>query len=68
MAGSLAQCRVNAGTEAVQQIKGNKGLHRSGEAAAVDTAGAPPVEVMLAKPQGYSHILMGGVTGGGHVL
>ena len=48
MTSAVAQGGVNARPESIQQIRGNEGLYRSGEAAAVDTEGTPVVQVMLA--------------------
>ena len=41
MAGPCAQHRIDAGPEGIQQVEGDKGLDRSGEAAAVDPVGPP---------------------------
>ena len=68
MAGTCAQSAVNTGNEAVQNIIGNECLDGTGKAAAVNTEGTPACQIMLAQRQGHSHILVGLVAGGDHIL
>ena len=58
MASALAQRRINAGTEGFQQVEGDKGLNRSGEAAAVYAYRAAAIKQFLTKGYSESHALM----------
>lgn len=42
MTGSPSQCRIHAIFKGIQQFKGNKGLYRTGKAAAVNPESARP--------------------------
>ena len=68
MAGSLAQHRVDARPELLQQIEGDEGLDRSGEAAAVDPVGTPALEIVLTQGKAHSHVLVLGVARGDDIL
>ena len=68
MAGALSQRRVHSAAENIQQVKGDKRLHRARKAAAVNPERAPALEIMLTQCQADRHILMLLVPGGHHIL
>ena len=68
VAGAFAQRGIDTRPEAIQQVKGNKCLNRTGKAAAVDTVSAPAHQVMVTQAEGNRHRLLVNVTGGNDIL
>ena len=58
MAAVLAKGRFHLTAEILQHVQRHEGLDRTGKAASVNTAGAPPGQGLLSHCQGHSHSLV----------
>lgn len=54
--------------EFIKHIHRDKGLQSAGKAAAMDTAGSTAAKKLVADGDGKRKLLMGGITGGDHIL